>query len=59
MSAKTGELNATAPNVPEVIEAHLRADRTLPAEAIDALSQMIRFVYKAAKGGKIREQEKG
>ena len=38
----------------EVIEAHLRADRTLPPDAVDALSQMIRFAYKAAKGGKLK-----
>jgi transcriptional regulator with XRE-family HTH domain len=36
----------------ELCEAHLRADRTLPPEAIDALAQMIRFAYKAAKDRK-------
>src|SRR6266508_3327734 len=36
----------------ELAEAHLRADRTLPADAIEALSQMIRFAYKAAKDSK-------
>jgi len=41
----------------EVIEAHLRADRTLPADAVDALSQMIRFAYKAAKGGNLKSPE--
>lgn len=46
-----------SPAVSEVIEAHLRADRTLPPEAIDALSQMIRFAYKAAKGGKFDKQK--
>jgi transcriptional regulator with XRE-family HTH domain len=40
----------------EVIEAHLRADRTLPPDAIDALSQMIRFAYKAAKNGNINRE---
>jgi transcriptional regulator with XRE-family HTH domain len=43
--------------IPEVIEAHLRADRTLPSEAIDALSQMIRFAYKAAEGGQFRKEK--
>jgi transcriptional regulator with XRE-family HTH domain len=43
-----------SPEAAEVIEAHLRADRTLPPDAIDALSQMIRFAYKAAKGGKLK-----
>lgn len=45
-----------APEPEEVIEAHLRADRTLPPEAIDALSQMIRFAYRAAKAGKLDSQ---
>lgn len=42
------------PATPQVIEAHLRADRTLPPEAIEALSQMIRFAYKAAATGKLQ-----
>lgn len=46
--------SAASPAAAEVIEAHLRADRTLPPDAIDALSQMIRFAYKAAKGGKLK-----
>ena len=46
-----------APPNSEVIEAHLRADRTLPPEAIDALSKMIRFAYKAAEGGKFHKEE--
>jgi transcriptional regulator with XRE-family HTH domain len=33
----------------KLVEAHLRADRTLAPEAVDALSAMIRFAYKAAK----------
>jgi transcriptional regulator with XRE-family HTH domain len=36
----------------KLVEAHLRADRTLAPEAIDALSAMIRFAYKAAKSKK-------
>ncbi len=46
---------AESPEMAEVIEAHLRADRTLPPDAVDALSQMIRFAYKAAKAGKLAE----
>jgi transcriptional regulator with XRE-family HTH domain len=38
---------------PEAIEAHLRADRTLPAEAIDALSKMIQYAYRAAQVEKL------
>jgi transcriptional regulator with XRE-family HTH domain len=37
----------------EIIEAHLRADRTLPAEAIEALSRMIRFAYSATREGNL------
>ena len=51
----SGNLSAS-PEAEEVIEAHLRADRTLPAEAVDALSQMIRFAYKAARAGNLKEQ---
>lgn len=47
--------SADSPETAEVIEAHLRADRTLPPEAIDALSQMIRFAYRAAKAGKLAQ----
>jgi transcriptional regulator with XRE-family HTH domain len=39
--------------VPEAIEAHLRADRTLPPATIEALSEMIRVAYKAAREGKL------
>lgn len=41
--------------VPEAIEAHLRADRTLPPATIEALSEMIRVAYKAARDGKLRK----
>lgn len=40
-------------DVPQFIEAHLRADRTLPPATIDALSEMIRVAYKAASEGKL------
>lgn len=48
---------SASPEAEEVIEAHLRADRTLPPEAVDALSQMIRFAYKAARSGNLKSQE--
>ena len=39
-------------STPELIEAHFRAEKVLPAETIEALSNMIRQAYKwaAAKG---------
>lgn len=40
-------------DTPQMIEAHLRADRVLPPETINALSEMIRFAYKAANEGKL------
>jgi len=43
--------------MPDVIEANLRADKILPTDAVDALSQMIRFAYKAASAGKLKEKE--
>jgi len=48
---------AESMSMPDVIEANLRADRILPTEAVDALSQMIRFAYKAAADGKLKEKE--
>jgi hypothetical protein len=44
-------------SMPDVIEANLRADRILPTDAVDALSSMIRFAYKAAVDGKLRDKE--
>lgn len=52
---KEGLTLETKLNVPEVIEAHLRADRTLPPSTINALSEMIRVAYQAAKNGKINK----
>jgi len=50
-----------APTVsaPEMIVAHLRADRTLDAHTAEALSTMIRLAYEAANQGKlgVRQQE--
>jgi transcriptional regulator with XRE-family HTH domain len=36
-------------NTPELIEAHFRAEKVLPPETIDALSNMIRQAYKWAE----------
>lgn len=49
---------AEAPT-PEFIEAHLRADRTLPPKAIDALAEMIRLAYQAAAQGTLKKPSKG
>ena len=50
-----------APTVstPEMIVAHLRADRTLDPHTAEALSTMIRLAYEAADQGKLgtRHQE--
>jgi transcriptional regulator with XRE-family HTH domain len=43
----------TEPSVPEFVEAHLRADRTLPPKMIEALSHMIKHAYHAAQHGKL------
>jgi N-acyl-D-aspartate/D-glutamate deacylase len=52
---------APAPSVstPEMIVAHLRADRTLDPHTAEALSTMIRLAYEAAEQGKLgtRQQE--
>src|SRR5260370_88219 len=47
-----GKRNLRQKSGGELAEATLRADRTLPADAVEALSQMIRFAYKAAKDRK-------
>lgn len=44
---------------PEFLEAHLRAERVLPPKAIDALAEMIRMAYQAAKHGQIGKTAKG
>lgn len=38
----------------KLVEAHLRADRALPKETVEALIQMIKFAY--ANGGKTNTQ---
>ena len=42
--------------VSDAIEAHLRADRTLPPATIEALSEMIRVAYQAAREGKLKKE---
>jgi transcriptional regulator with XRE-family HTH domain len=44
---------------PELLEAHLRADRVLPPKAIDGLAEMIRLAYQAAKHGHFGKTTKG
>jgi transcriptional regulator with XRE-family HTH domain len=48
-----------APTVstPEMIVAHLRADRTLDPHTAEALSTMIRLAYEAADQGKLGTQQ--
>jgi hypothetical protein len=48
-----------APTVstPEMIVAHLRADRTLDPHTAEALSTMIRLAYEAAEQGKLRTRQ--
>ena len=50
---------ALAASTPEMIVAHLRADRTLDPHTAEALSTMIRLAYEAADQGKLgkRQQE--
>ena len=47
---------AASPNMstPEVITAHLRADRTLDPATAEALATMIRLAYQAATNGHLR-----
>jgi transcriptional regulator with XRE-family HTH domain len=54
---KTGATNNMT-DTPQVIEAHLRADRTLPSDTINALSEMIRLAYKAATEGTITKKKR-
>jgi transcriptional regulator with XRE-family HTH domain len=44
---------APAVSTPEMIVAHLRADRTLDPHTAEALSTMIRLAYEAAEQGKL------
>ncbi len=48
-----------APTVstPEMIVAHLRADRTLDPRTAEALSTMIRLAYEAAEQGRLGTQQ--
>ncbi len=41
----------TNDNTPDIVAAHLRADKTLAPETADALVKMIHLAYVAARGG--------
>ena len=51
----TAEANpsSTEASTPDVIEAHLRADRELPPKTVQALSAAFRALYDAAKRGEM------
>jgi transcriptional regulator with XRE-family HTH domain len=42
-------------STPEIITAHLRADRELAPETADALATMIRLAYNAVANGELRK----
>jgi transcriptional regulator with XRE-family HTH domain len=44
-------------STPEMIVAHLRADRTLDPHTAEALSTMIRLAYESAAQGKLGKQQ--
>ncbi len=56
--ARSSALAGAGDNVPDVIEAHLRADQVLPPHTIKALSEMVRLAYKAAGDGKLEKPKK-
>ena len=45
--------SAETVTTPDVVEAHLRADRELPPKTVQALSAAFRALYDAAKRGEI------
>lgn len=47
------------PSNADVVVAHLRADRTLSPETVEALVTMIRLAYEAAERGEIGRQTAG
>ncbi len=55
MSTESKELLSSNknPTTPEIIMAHLRTDRTLDPETVDALSKMIQLAYDAVKNGNL------
>jgi hypothetical protein len=58
MAQNTGRNRGKTPT-PELLEAHLRAERVLPPKAIDALAEMIRLAYQAARHGRLGKTTKG
>ena len=59
IAARNSRGSKVTPTMPEFVEAHLRADRTLPPKAIDALSHMIKLAYYAAQHGTLSTGTKG
>lgn len=51
----TGTSAAASPSTPDLVAAHLRADRTLRPETAEALSSVIRLAYEAAVRGELDE----
>lgn len=49
----TSETEEPDMETPEIIEAHLRADKELDAETAAALADMIKAAYRAVKAGKL------
>jgi transcriptional regulator with XRE-family HTH domain len=48
---------ASTASVPEVVEAHLRADRTLPPELAKAIADLVRVTYANHMGSRQRVNE--
>lgn len=46
-----------AMETPEIIEAHLRADKELDPETAEALANMVKAAYRAVKGSKLGNQK--
>jgi transcriptional regulator with XRE-family HTH domain len=45
-----------SPDTPDIIAAHLRADRTLDPKTADALATMVRLAYQSAPRGGLRSK---
>lgn len=48
-TARTADSDEDDTSTPEKIEIHLRADRTLAPETVDALMTMVKLAYEAAR----------
>lgn len=51
--AESGTMAVHGMSTPEIITAHLRADRELAPETADALATMIRLAYNAVANGEL------